>query len=105
MVKERWQIMTGRIFLRGKIWWMAYYLRGKEYRESTKTIDRKLAEKFLKRRRHEVGADQEGIQQFVGPQQQRISVNQLLDKLELNYRSREKWNPRVAATFIPLRKA
>jgi hypothetical protein len=34
----------GRIFKRGKTWWMSFYVDGREQRESTKTNDeRKLA--------------------------------------------------------------
>src|SRR6516162_3411619 len=40
--------------------WCAYYLRGKEYRESTGETDPNKAEKYLKRRLKEVGADQIG---------------------------------------------
>ena len=49
----------GRIFTRtgSALLWCAYYLRGKEYRESTGTADPDKAAKFLKRRLKEVGAD------------------------------------------------
>ncbi|MEW6116163.1 MAG: tyrosine-type recombinase/integrase [Nitrospirota bacterium] len=32
------------LFLRGKIWWMSFVINGRQYRESTETEDRKLAE-------------------------------------------------------------
>ena len=77
----------GRIFSRkGSVyWWCAYFLRGKEYRESTGKTDTKEAEKFLKRRLKEVGADQIGKATFIGPQQERIKVGKLLDALEADY--------------------
>jgi hypothetical protein len=58
----------GRIFARkgSAFLWCAYFLRGKEYLESTKETDQQRAEKFLKRRLKEVGADQIGKATFVG---------------------------------------
>ncbi len=81
---------NGRIFKRkgSSNLWCAYYLRGKEYRESTETADQKQAEKFLKRRLKEVGADQIGARTFVGPQQERLTVNDLLDALKADYELR-----------------
>jgi integrase len=67
----------GRIFQRkgSTFLWCAYYLRGKEYRESTGETDPDKAEKFLKRRMKEVGADQIGAKPFVGPQQERVKIS------------------------------
>jgi integrase len=85
----------GRVFARkGSAYlWCAYFLRGKEYRESTGTTDQQAAEKFLKHRIKEVGADQIGKAAFVGPQQERIKVSKLLDALEADYKLRDKDNP------------
>jgi integrase len=85
----------GRIFTRkGTAYlWCAYFLRGKEYRESAGTTDLQAAEKFLKRRLKEVGADQIGKAAFVGPQQERIKVGKLLDALEADYGLRGKDSP------------
>ena len=68
---------AGRIFARkgSTLLWCAYYLRGKEYRESTGESDPDKAEKFLKRRLKEVGADEIGAKPFVGPQQERIKIS------------------------------
>jgi integrase len=96
----------GRIFQRKDtaFWWCAYYLRGKEYRETTgETVEQK-ALKFLKRRLKEVGADQIGAKPFVGPRQERVTVSELLDALERDYRLREKWNRKVASNVKPLRE-
>jgi integrase len=67
----------GRIFKRSgsEFYWCAYYLRGKQYRETTKETDPEKAAKFLKRRLREVGADQIGAKPFVGPQQERIKIS------------------------------
>jgi integrase len=68
---------NGRIFSRkgSAFLWCAYYLRGKEYRESTQETDPNKAEKYLKRRLKEVGADQIGAKPFVGPQQERLKIS------------------------------
>jgi len=63
-------------------------LRGKEFRESTGETDPHKAEKFLKRRLKEVGADQIGAKAFVGPQQERVKISELLDALEADYKLR-----------------
>ena len=95
----------GRIFQRKgtSLWWCAYYLRGREYRESTSETDEQKARKFLKRRLKEVGADQIGAKRFVGPQQERITVSEQLDALEADYKLRGKWSDRVASSMKPIR--
>jgi integrase len=89
----------GRIFARksSAFLWCAYYLRGKEFRESTGTADPSKASKFLKRRLKEVGADQIGKATFVGPQQERMKVSKLLEALEEDYKLRGKDSPQFRA--------
>src|SRR5271169_5733614 len=95
----------GRIFQRkgSTFLWCAYYLRGKEYRESTGETDQQRAEKFLKRRLKEVGADQIGRATFVGPQQERMKVGKLLDALEDDYKLRAKDSPQLRAHLRHIR--
>jgi integrase len=81
---------NGRIFLRGQIWWAAYYLRGKEYRESTGETDDKKAGKFLQHKLKEVGADQIGWGKFVEPKSQRLTVDHLLEGLRKDFELRGK---------------
>lgn len=81
---------NGRIYLRGQIWWAAYYLRGKEYRESTGESDEKKAGNFLKHRLREVGADQLGARKFVPPKSQRLTVGDLLEGLRKDFELRGK---------------
>ncbi len=96
----------GRIFRRkgSGFWWCAYYLRGKEYRESTGETDPKKADKFLKRRLKEVGADQIGAKHFVGPQQQHIKISELLDALEADYKLRGKASPQFLSHIAHIRE-
>jgi integrase len=95
----------GRIFPRKdtKILWCAYCLRGKEFRESTGTSDPAKAAKFLKRRLKEVGADQIGKAPFVGPQQERMKVEKILEALEEDYKLRGKDNPQFRSHLKHIR--
>jgi integrase len=77
---------SGRIFLRGSVWWISYYLRGREYRESARTSNEHKAKQFLNRRKDEVGADRTGARLFAGPCLERILVNELLDDLCDDYK-------------------
>lgn len=67
----------GRIFQRtgSGVWHCAYYVQGREVRESTGETDERKAEKYLKRRLREVANDKDGIQQFTGPHAERIKVS------------------------------
>jgi integrase len=96
----------GRIYLRkgSPFYWCAYYLRGKQYRESTEETDEDKARKFLRNKLKEVHADQIGAKTFVGPQQQRVTVDTLLDSLESDYKLRNKWNAKVNSNVKPLRE-
>lgn len=40
----------GRVFRRGRIWWIAYYRSGREYRESSRATDERVARKMLQDR-------------------------------------------------------
>ena len=50
----------GRVYLRGNVYFACYYLRGKQFRESTGETDEQKALKFLKTRLKEVHADEIG---------------------------------------------
>jgi integrase len=78
----------GRAFERGPVWWIAYYHRGKEIRESTeirvdpKKPDRgkRMAQKCLDQRRSEITSNT-----FIGPQQERVSFATLKALIEQDY--------------------
>lgn len=93
--------MTGRILQRGKYLWIAYYHHGKEQREVARNLrtdekieasdkGRKEAEKFLKNRLGEITTEQHGGPAFIATTAKRITVNEMLDSLESNYRTRKK---------------
>jgi hypothetical protein len=70
----------GRIFTRGRLWWIAYCHRGREYRESSRSTHRPDAVKLLRRRLGELG-----IGRFVGPAAERVTIRDLLDLVEADY--------------------
>lgn len=99
---------TGRVFQRpgSAHWWIAYYHRGKEIRESSESLDRRAAERLLKRRLAELGADRMGLKAFVAPSQERVTVGQLLDALAADYARRKVRSlAQVRAHLRPIRAA
>lgn len=75
----------GRIRLRGRIWWVYYYYKGRERAESTRSTDKKAAELLLAKRLGEIGADQAGVRRWLGPDAERTPVTTLLDDLMRAY--------------------
>lgn len=65
--------------------------------------NRHEAERWLKRRLGELAAEQHGGRAFVGPQQERVTINELLDGLERDYKLRDKWSVKVFSVVKPLR--
>lgn len=93
----------GRLLQRGRVVWISYYGpdparpgRRKEYRESSRSDDPRVAERLLRQRLVEVHGDR-----FVPPQQERILVSELLDahaghrKLEGRWKSAGKAESQV----------
>jgi hypothetical protein len=86
----------GRIFQRAGFYWVAYYLRGKEYREAAKTKDgkstpdQKVAEKFLRDRLKDVHADEVGGRVFTTPKAFRLTVHDLVEALKADDELRGK---------------
>src|SRR6266576_1397798 len=107
----------GRVFQRtgSPFLWVAYYSHGKEIREVAKHVrtgdkleitekNHHEAERFLKHRLGELVAEKHGGRAFVGPQQERVTINKLLGGLESDYRLRDRWNRKVASNVKPLRE-
>ena len=67
----------GRIFQRGAVFWIAYYVRGKEFREPGGKTEKEAA-KRLKARLGEKHGDR-----FIGPEQERVTVDELLKSFVL----------------------
>jgi len=65
----------GRVFKRKNKWWVAYYVRGKEHRESAGNTEAE-AKRFLKARRKEIDGDR-----WIRPCDEKITANEMLDHL------------------------
>ena len=108
---------NGRVFIRkgSSYLWIAYYHGGKEHREVARNVrtgkkieataekGQREAEKFLNHRLGEMAAEKHGGRPFVGPQQERITVAELLDALKDDYKLRGKWSNRIASSMKPVR--
>jgi integrase len=75
----------GHIFHRGKIWYIAYSFRGHPYQESSRSTERKDAEKLLRQRLREVHKPN-----FVDPsKQQRWTLDDMLEQIRLDYERKQ----------------
>jgi integrase len=72
----------GRTFQRGQVFWIAYCVDGKEYRESAGTDDPKKAERILKARLNERGAAIRGSEVFTTPAMKRVTIHELLENVK-----------------------
>jgi integrase len=84
---------AGRVFLRGSIFWCAYFLRNIEHRESTQTSDAKAAAKFLRNKMREVGADIIGARKLVTPKQSRVTISEMVAALKAKFELDGKLSP------------
>ena len=96
---------NGRVFQRGSIWWVAYYDNGREYRESSKSRERKDAIRLLRQR---IGYIAAGTFRHL-PASSRtdgtpITMHDLLDHLEHNYRLNNRLSKTTATYLKRLRK-
>jgi integrase len=107
----------GRVYeqKRSPYWYVAYYAHGKENREPACHVrtgdkleatekNRRDAERFLKHRMGELVAEKHGGRAFVGPQQERVTVNDLLDGLERDSKLRDRWGVKNASNVKPIRE-
>src|ERR1700719_4488081 len=74
------------IYKRGNVFWIHYSLRGRTFRESAKTGDEGKAKNIRNRRLREVGADQIGAKPFLGPQQEKVTIDEILDDYVNHYK-------------------
>src|ERR1700680_1305599 len=71
----------GSIYQRrgGKTWWIAFYRRGKQVRESSYSTNRDDEEKLLARKTKQLWAKKQGLQAFI-PKAERVFIDELLDE-------------------------
>ena len=70
----------GRLFRRGKIWWLQYCFRGRVYRESSHSTVRAEAGKLLRRRQAEMGRGR-----LAGPDVERTTFEDLATMIAEDY--------------------
>ncbi len=92
----------GTVYRRGRVYWIAYWWRGQQKRESSGSTKEVDAQRLLKRRLQELGKDR-----FIDPKaEERVCMNDLFDAVVTDYRNNER---RSLATLedrlIPLRAA
>ncbi len=90
----------GRIFHRGAVCWIAYYFNGREIRESCRSRDEADARRLLKKRLKEIHGSR-----FVGPQEENVTVDDLLDALITHLETKgAKTVDRLKSHLKPLRE-
>jgi integrase len=96
----------GRVFLRGRIFWIAYYAkragRSVEIREPGGRTE-KEAQRKLRFRLKQVGAHDLGLEVFKGPKSEKITIEELLDRLERKYEEQGKERRRTHSHMTHLR--
>lgn len=75
----------GRLFKRGEVWWISYYHRGKEIRESSKCTNQRKAGNLLRERLRKAGTPE-----FLGPAAERLSFEDLAAIFLTDYRMNGK---------------
>ena len=87
---------AGRIFRRRKkrpdgsifeipVWWIAYYYRGKEYRETSHSTSEVTARRILKKRLGEIGSGK-----LIGPIEEKVTFEQMALDLTRDYEINSK---------------
>jgi integrase len=84
-------------------WWMAFYKHGKQVRMSTSETDEKKAARALKLKLQERDGELGGGKKMITPQQMRVTVSELLDNLESDYRLRGIASPQFKSHLAHIR--
>ena len=91
---------NGRVFLRGRYWWIAYSHRGQEYRESSQSDKKAVAQAVLRAR---LSALEQGLPAYGATR--RHTVGALLERLQAEYLRRGGRGPlQYAAHLKPLHR-
>ena len=96
---------NGRVFQRGSIWWVAYDCNGREYRESSKSRERKDAVRLLRQRIGEVAAGTVPHQLLPTRTVTRVVMMQdLFDLVEQEYQLKNRTSPANGSILRRLRQ-
>jgi integrase len=85
----------GRVFKRGSVYWISYYHRGKEFRESSESHNESTAKKLLKKRIGEVAQGR-----LRGAKQDRLTFDNLAQALLADYQINGRRSLRSARLSI-----
>ncbi|HEX7422878.1 MAG TPA: site-specific integrase [Terriglobales bacterium] len=88
----------GRVYQRGERWWIEYWHRGRQYRESAGATE-KVAQKKLRARLAERLSSR-----FIGPNAERVTVGELLDALASDLEKRKTKSPSTGYHIDKVRK-
>jgi len=81
---------TGNVYRRGSVWWIRYSRNGKQYAESSKSEDRKAAERMLATRLGDIATGR-----FQGLTAERITVWNLCELVVADYEFHNKKDRRL----------
>jgi len=85
----------GRLFKRGPVWWIAYYHRGKEFRESSESDSETQARKLLKKRIGEMGRGR-----LIGPVEEKVTYDEMSQDFIVDYETNGKRSLRSAKLSV-----
>lgn len=91
----------GRVYNRGKIFWIQYCHRGQVFRESSGSPDGRIAQRLLRKRLGEIG-----IGAFKGPKVERTTFSELAEDIKNDYQvNGKKSGEKVKLSLSHLEKA
>jgi hypothetical protein len=76
---------SGSVYKRGKMWWLSYYVNGKQVWESAKTKDKAEARRILQAK---LGQIAEG--RYTGPAADRVTFEELVEGVFADYQMNGK---------------
>jgi len=85
----------GRIYQRGRIWWVRYYRNGQEFNESSQSEKEAEAKKLLKKRLGEIA-----LGRFAGPKADKVTLAELAQDLLTDYQIRGRKNQRQVKSKV-----
>lgn len=85
------------IFKRGRHYWFEFVFDGKRIRKSTKQGDKEAAKKMAAKERTRLAMGEVGLE--VKPKETKLTIADLLNALEADFKMRGKWTVRNQSTF------
>ena len=86
---------VGRVFQRGSVWWIAFYHRGREIRQSSRCASEAQARKLLKKRVGEVSVGR------LIHEEERVTLDDLVTDLKNDYQLNGKRSLKTVGYYLP----